>query len=113
MEKSKNFRLYDYNVYDGIIKSNSSKTNFNPYKDNKKFIIQAFGINEANRSASITIEGFMPFFYILVNDTWNEQRKNMFIAHLKKKVGMYYDESIISAKLVSRHKLIIKNYIHS
>ena len=105
MEKSKNFRLYDYNVYDGIIKSNSSKTNFNPYKDNKKFIIQAFGINEANRSASITIEGFMPFFYILVNDTWNEQRKNMFVAHLKKKVGMYYDESIISAKLITRHKL--------
>ena len=109
-EKHKSFRLYDYNVYDGHNKSelqNSKLMNvpFNPYKDNKKFIIQAFGINETNKTASIIIENFYPFFYILVNEEWNEQRKNLFLAHLKKKVGSYYEDSIVSLKLVKRQKL--------
>jgi DNA polymerase elongation subunit (family B) len=109
-EKHKSFRLYDYNVYDGHNKSelqNNKLMNvqFNPYKDNKKFIIQAFGINESAKTASIIIENFYPFFYILVNEQWNEQRKNLFLAHLKKKVGTYYEDSIVSLKLVKRQKL--------
>uniref|UniRef100_A0A6C0KR70 DNA-directed DNA polymerase n=1 Tax=viral metagenome TaxID=1070528 RepID=A0A6C0KR70_9ZZZZ len=109
-EKHKSFRLYDYNAYDGHNKSelqNNKLMNvqFNPYKDSKKFIIQAFGINEADKTASIIIENFYPFFYILVNEQWNEQRKNSFLAHLKKKVGTYYEDSIVSLKLVKRQKL--------
>ena len=109
-EKYKSFRLYDYNVYDGQNKSEAQNNKlmnvqFNPYKDNKKFIIQAFGINEAHKTASIIIENFYPFFYILVNEEWNEQRKNLFLAHLKKKVGTYYEDSIVSLKLVKRQKL--------
>jgi len=109
-KKHKSFRLYDYNAYDGHNKSelqNNKLMNvqFNPYKDSKKFIIQAFGINEADKTASIIIENFYPFFYILVNEQWNEQRKNSFLAHLKKKVGTYYEDSIVSLKLVKRQKL--------
>ena len=109
-EKHKSFRLYDYNVYDGHNKSelqNNKLMNvqYNPYKDSKKFIIQAFGINESAKTASIIIENFYPFFYILVNEQWNEQRKNLFLAHLKKKVGTYYEDSIVSLKLVKRQKL--------
>ena len=109
-EKHKSFRLYDYNVYDGHNKSelqNNKLMNvqYNPYKDSKKFIIQAFGINESDKTASIIIENFYPFFYILVNEQWNEQRKNLFLAHLKKKVGTYYEDSIVSLKLVKRQKL--------
>ena len=105
MEKQKSFRLYDYNVYDGHNKMTNTNVQFNPYKDNKKFIIQAFGINETNKTASIIIENFYPFFYILVNEEWNEQRTNMFLAHLRKKVGSYYEDSIVSLKLVKRQKL--------
>ena len=110
MEKQKSFKLYDYNVYDGNNKyelQNNKLMNihFNPYKDNKKFIIQAFGISETNKTASIIIENFHPFFYILVNDEWNEQRTNLFLAHLRKKVGNYYEDSIVSLNLVKRQKL--------
>ena len=73
--KSKIFKLYDYNVYDGLSENNNKET-FNKYKDNKEFIIQAFGINKDGQSASIIIEGFNPFFYVKVNDTWNNQKKN-------------------------------------
>ena len=103
VEKYKSFRLYDYNVYDGHNKL--TNVQINPYKDNKKFIIQAFGINETHKTASIIIENFYPFFYILVNDEWNDQRTNLFLAHLKKKVGNYYEDSIVSLKLVKRQKL--------
>jgi hypothetical protein len=67
-EKHKSFRLYDYNVYDGHNKSelqNNKLMNvqYNPYKDSKKFIIQAFGINESAKTASIIIENFYSIKY--------------------------------------------------
>ena len=41
-------------------------------------------------TASIKIEGFNPYFYIKVDDDWNDQRKNIFVAnYLKKKIGIY------------------------
>jgi len=48
MDKFKSFRLYDYNVYDGTSKYTQEKNKYSQdtldhYKDNKKFIIQAFG----------------------------------------------------------------------
>lgn len=101
--KDKLFRLYDYNVYDGI--NDEKKEDFNKYKDNKEFIIQAFGINKKGESASITITGFNPFFYVKVDNTWNEQKKTEFIVHLKLKMGNYYDESIIESKLIKKQKL--------
>ena len=90
MDRLKSFRLYDYNVYDGENKYDVEHNKLlnirsNPYKDNRKFIIQAFGINDSNKTASILIENFYPFFYILVTKEWSEQRKNLFFAHLKKK----------------------------
>jgi DNA polymerase elongation subunit (family B) len=101
--KDKLFRLYDYNVYDGI--NDEKKEDFNKYKDSKEFIIQAFGINKQGESASITITGFNPFFYVKVDNTWNEQKKTEFIVHLKLKMGNYYDESIIESKLIKKQKL--------
>jgi len=93
MATFKCFKCYDYNV----IEENS--------KDNKNFIIQAFGINSSNKTASIFIEKFYPFFYIMVNEDWNDQRKNEFMGHVKTLVGNYYEDSIISCILVKRHKL--------
>jgi len=98
MATFKCFKCYDYNVIEETAKGN-------PYKDNKKFVIQAFGISSSNKTASIFIENFYPFFYIKVNEDWDEQRKNEFMGHLKKVVGNYYEDSIIQCKLVKRHKL--------
>ena len=100
--KNKLFKLYDYNVYDGIV---DNKENFNKYKDNKKFIIQAFGINKEGRTASINIDGFNPFFYVKVGNNWNESKKTQFIAHIRQKIGSYYEESILESKLLKRQKL--------
>lgn len=93
MTTYKCFKCYDYNV----LEENS--------KDNKQFIIQAFGINSSNKTASIFIEKFYPFFYIMVSEDWNDQRKNEFMGHMKQLVGNYYEDSIVECVLVKRHKL--------
>ena len=102
----KSFNLYDFNVYDGNLKNNDQEnSSFISYKDNKKFIIQAFAINSAGKSVCIIINDFNPFFYVKVDDDWTDSDKNEFIADLRKKMGNYYEDSIVDSKLIKRQKL--------
>ncbi len=103
-DKNKIFKLYDYNVYDGL-SSFDNKNDYDKYKDNKKFQIQAFAINSDGKTASIIINGFKPFFYIKVGDDWSEKIKTEFIIQLKKRMGNYYEDSIVESKLIKRNKL--------
>ena len=75
-------KLYDYNVYDGL--SRNSFEEIQKYKDNKKFIMQLFGINIDGTTTSIFIEDFTPFFYIKVGDDWTDTDRTLFIIYLKK-----------------------------
>ena len=68
-------------------------------------MVQAFGINEKGESASIFIEGFTPFFYVKVDDTWNETKKTCFINEIKNRIGTYYEDSIIKSRLISKKTL--------
>ena len=104
--KFKLFKLYDFNVYDGFSKQTDfDKSNFQPYKDNKKFIIQMFGINSSGQTGSILVEDFNPFFYIKVGDNWTDSTRTEFVGHIKKKMGNYYEDSIVESKLIKRQKL--------
>ena len=104
--KFKLFKLYDFNVYDGFSKQTDfDKSNFDPYKDNKKFIIQMFGINSSGQTGSILVEDFNPFFYIKVGDNWTDSTRTEFIGHIKKKMGNYYEDSIVESKLIKKQKL--------
>ena len=104
--KFKLFKLYDFNVYDGYSKQTDfDKSNFDPYKDNKKFIIQMFGINSSGQTGSILVEDFNPFFYIKVGDNWSDSTRTEFVGHIKKKMGNYYEDSIVESKLIKRQKL--------
>ena len=104
--KFKLFKLYDFNVYDGYSKQTDfNKSNFHPYKDNKKFVIQMFGINSSGQTGSILVEDFNPFFYIKVGDNWTDSTRTEFVGHIKKKMGNYYEDSIVESKLIKRQKL--------
>jgi DNA polymerase elongation subunit (family B) len=102
------FRLYDFNVYNIKEQEQEEEAEQEECKekiDINKFIIQMFGINETGESCSILVEDFKPFFYIKVSDKWTQYTKTLFLQHIIKIVGKYYEKSIISCKLLKRKKL--------
>ena len=92
------FKLFDFYVYNKYIKGD-------PDQDNNVFTIQMFGINELGETASITVNNFKPFLYILVDDTWEPSDVPEFIGSIKAIIGEKYDNSIIKYRLEKKHKL--------
>jgi DNA polymerase elongation subunit (family B) len=100
------FRIVDFNVYNAKDSSHeSSDDEQNVYKDTNNFVIQMFGVDENGKTYSLTAEGYRPFFYVMVNDTWTIQMKEGFLAHLKEKMGPFYKDSITECKIIRRKKL--------
>ena len=110
-----NFRIFDFNIYnekksndasydeDGNIIENDEEVK--TYKDNAQFMIQMFGVDERGKTCSIMVEEFRPFFYVMVNDTWTKKLKDEFLAHIKQKMGKYYEDSITDCIIIKRKKL--------
>ncbi len=98
------FKLIDFNFYDEDA-GDKEDEDYNMYQDNHEFRIQIFGINEAGETGCIYVEGFNPFFFVKVPESWGAAEQNMFIGHIKTKIGNYYSDSITLAKLLSRKKL--------
>ena len=111
-----NFRIFDFNFFnekksnetsydeDGnIIESDEEEVK--TYKDNAKFMIQMFGVDETGKTCSIMVEEFKPFFYVMVDDTWSKKHKEEFLAHIKQKIGKYYEDSITDCIIIKRKKL--------
>ena len=100
------FRVFDYNVYNAYdsLRDNNNESN-NTFKDTNSFMIQMFGVDEYGKTYSITVEGFKPFFYVMVNDKWTITMKDNFLAHIKDKIGKYYEKSITECIIIKRKKL--------
>jgi len=80
---SLSFRLIDFNIYDknveiSIEEQHATATCYQG-NQNKKMVIQIFGINEIGETCALFVEDMNPFFYVLVPDTWNEYTKKNFI----------------------------------
>lgn len=108
------FRLYDFNIYNEKTEANSSSdeegrgetgASLPSKNDSAKFMIQMFGKNERGESCSIIAEGFKPFFYVKVDDSWSSANKTAFVAYVKSKLGKYYEQSLCECKLIKRRKL--------
>jgi len=98
------FRVFDYNVYNTYDSSRDDDQD-NTFKDTNVFMIQMFGVDEYGKTYSVQVEGFKPFFYVMVNDKWSIAMKEQFIVHLKEKIGKFYSNSITESKLLRRKKL--------
>jgi len=101
------FRIFDFNVYNDKLANDESSSDeeHNNFKDNACFMIQMFGVNETGETCSIIVEDYKPFFYVMVNDSWSIQTKDNFLAHIKDKIGKYYDKSITECIIIKRKKL--------
>ena len=98
------FRVFDYNVFN-VYDSSRDNDEDNKFKDTNVFMIQMFGVDEHGKTYSVNVEGFKPFFYVMVNDKWSITMKEQFINHLKEKMGKFYSDSITESKLIRRKKL--------
>ena len=105
---SDSFKLLSFNVYDDEVqKDNNDEENngFVPCRD-REFMVQMFGINEKGETASIFVEGFTPFFYVMVDDSWGDREKNGFIGELYQQIGSkYWEGTIVKSMFVNRKKL--------
>ena len=101
------FRVFDFNVYNEKASSSDSGSDDDgtSYTDTNQFKIQIFGLNEAGKSCSIIAEDFKPFFYVKVDDTWNQAKKAGFLEFVKSRIGKYYKNSISDCKLIKKKKL--------
>jgi DNA polymerase elongation subunit (family B) len=66
-----------------------------------------FGINEQGETCCVTVRDHQPFFYAKVPETWGFDAKALFLAELKKAVGKFNEESILTdeCKLIRRKTL--------
>ena len=99
------FRVFDYNVYNAYDSSRDNDEE-NTFRDTNAFMIQMFGVDEHGSTYSVNVEGFKPFFYVMVNDKWIIEMKDRFIEHLREKMGKFYSTSITDSKLIKRKKLL-------
>jgi DNA polymerase elongation subunit (family B) len=104
------FRIFDFNVYNEKENSNNSSESEEDqeqviYKDTTIFLIQIFGINETGKTFSVIVEGFKPFFYVMVNDTWTISIKDKFLENIKMKMGKFYENTISECIIIKRKKL--------
>ena len=101
------FRLLDFNIYDYQDEDNSfdSIDEESERKDNRKFMIQIFAINEKGETVSLYVKNYKPFFYIKVSNEWTENTKKKFLNEIKDKLGNYYKDSIKECDLVEKKKL--------
>jgi len=109
------FRLLDFTAADVVEQAELVEEIYND-RDEKikevsrnicgnKFNIQMFGINEKGETCSILLDDFQPYFYVKVSNDWNSGDKDKFLNEVKKKLGKFYEESIIACAIVEKKKL--------
>jgi len=111
------FRLFDFQTRDecGSGPTSSSSSSGDSFghghrkfsKDKKCFTIQMFGINEQGETCSVTVRDQQPFFYAKVPETWGFDAKALFLTEVKKAVGKFSEDSILTdeCKLIRRKTL--------
>ena len=76
----------------------------NKYKDNKNYVIRAFGVTKKGTSVSINIHGFPPHYYINIPETFSKNDVDKLVSAIKFKLPKSFRESITSYDVVRRKK---------
>ena len=71
----------------------------------KSFSVMMFGMNEQGESICINVDGFNPFFYIMVGESWEIDQCDSFMAFLNELLPPNIYSNIISFDLVQSKKL--------
>jgi len=106
---AKSFRLFYFDVLNDVIEQPTSSSDDekekNKHCDEKKFLVQMYGINEKGETCSIIVDDFEPFFYIKVGDNWDLGKMNTMVREIKSAIGEFYKDSITNFEMVDSQKL--------
>ena len=98
-----NFRLLSFHAEDKDL--NDCNSDEWAKECQLEYTIQMFGINKNGETASIIATDYTPHFYIKVKDNWNKKKREAFIGEIKRKIGKYYENSIIGHQFLKRKTL--------
>jgi DNA polymerase elongation subunit (family B) len=98
-DQTKTFKLLSFQAYDDKYYDQISNRNINEFR------VQMFGINSKGDTASISVLGFNPFFYVMVGDDWKDKDKEAFIRTMINALGRSFEDNIISSEFIHRKKL--------
>ena len=100
--KSLVFQIIDWvSTNEEVDEADNSK---NKYKDNKKYVIRAFGVSKNGTSISLNIHDFPPHYYINLPEDFKKQDINKLVNAIKYKLPKSFRESITSYDVVRRKK---------
>jgi DNA polymerase elongation subunit (family B) len=69
------------------------------------FLIQLYGIDEARNTYSVVVQDFKPSFFVKIPDSFDADKRHLFVAHLREKLGRFYASCLVKSGLVTRSKL--------
>ena len=102
---SAEFRVFSFETYN-ICEEEECNEESKQRTDNKKFMVQMFGINTSGETCSISIDDFKPFFFIKAEGKWSKTRIEQVRNHILTSIGeKYYENSIFEIRKVQRKKL--------
>ena len=71
----------------------------------KSYVIRLFGRTQDDKSVSLKIEGYKPYFYIEIPNNWDQQLVERFVAKLRTSCSKKKEmDDIIKYEIVERHK---------
>jgi len=107
-------KLFDFNVVQKrYVVDSGSDDDCNVDSSNKSptFQIQMFGVDMTRQTYCIIVNGFKPYFYAQVSDSWTQKRKDEFVTWLKQNISNQnrrFGPQVscnISCKLIRKKKL--------
>ena len=98
MIRQHSFKLLSFEASDVMEAGNDG----NIFYKNKTFAVKMFGVSEKGKTACIHVKGYAPFFYVKVDDDFDESKKAEFVAQVSGDLG---SDSIAASKLINRKKL--------
>ena len=106
---AKSFRLFYFDVLNDVMEQPASSSDDEKEKkkncDEKKFLVQMYGINEKGETCSIIVDDFEPFFYVKVGDNWDLGKMNSMVREIKSAIREFYKDSITNFEMVDSQKL--------
>jgi DNA polymerase elongation subunit (family B) len=103
--QGRSFKLIDFRIFDGNKESDSSGEDSDKPKGSPNFHIQMFGINETGETCMMSVNNYLPFFYVKVGRTWNKDDAQELLQHIRQKLPPHIKMCAKKAELVEHYKL--------